>query len=340
MKRLVFKQIIQNKKNKRRKASLKILVTGGAGFIGSRLTEILVNKGYDITVFDSLISGHKQNLNTLLKKPNFNFIKGDCRNPQDISKALEDIETVFHFAASSDICLDIADTKKCYEQNIISTYTLLEEVRKSKHVRDIVFASTSAVYGDVSVVPTPESYAPLKPISVYGATKLACEALVSSYSNSFGMRAIIFRPANVVGPKCSHGVVYDFVKKLKTNSSHLEILGDGTQSKSYLHVDDCVGAIIKAFEFDGDCVEIFNVGADDQVSVAEIGEIVVEEMGLDGVEFRFSGGVDGGRGWIGDVKNMLLETSRIKSLGWRPKLSSKDAIKLTVKEMIKNRDTQ
>jgi len=154
------------------------------------------------------------------------------------------------------------------------------------------------------------------------------------------MRGVILRPANVVGPKCSHGVVHDFVKKLEANSSYLEILGDGTQSKSYLYIDDCVKAIIKAYEFDGNGVEIFNVGADDQVSVAEVAKIVVEEMGMDDVEFRFTGGVDGGRGWIGDVKNMLLETSRIKSLGWKPKLSGKDAIKLTVKEMIKNKNNQ
>ena len=174
----------------------------------------------------------------------------------------------------------------------------------------------------------------MKPISIYGATKLACEALVSSYCNSFGIRGVIFRPANVVGPRCSHGVVHDFVRKLKADPSYLEILGDGTQSKSYLHVDDCVGAIIRIYEFDGDRVEIFNVGTDDQVSVTEVAEIVVQEMGLDGVEFRFTGGVDGGRGWIGDIKNMLLETSRIKSLGWRPKLSSREAIELTVREMI------
>jgi len=316
---------------------VRILITGGAGFIGSHLTEILVNKRYNVTVLDSLISGHMQNLNTVREKSNFDFIKGDCRNSQAICKALEDVETVFHFAASSDICLDIADPKKCYEQNILSTYTLLEGVRKSKRVKDIVFASTSAVYGDAKVVPTPESYAPLKPISVYGATKLACEALFSSYCSSFGLKGAIFRLANVVGPRCSHGVVHDFVKKLKDDSSCLKILGDGTQSKSYLYVDDCVEAIIRAYEFGGDCIEIFNVGADDQVSVAEIAKIVVEELGLDGVEFRLTGGVDGGRGWIGDVKNMLLETSRIKSLGWKPKLSSRDAIKLTVRELIKNR---
>jgi UDP-glucose 4-epimerase len=246
---------------------------------------------------------------------------------------LKKVDVVFHLADNPEVRLDLADPKKCYEQNIEATYILLQRIRRS-NVRSIVFTSSSTVYGDATLIPTPENYGPLKPISVYGASKLACEALVSSYCYSFKKKGVIIRPANMVGPRSTHGVILDFIKKLAKNPKELEILGDGAQTKSYLYIDDCIDAIMKAYESAEEPLAIYNVGSEDQTNVIEIARIVIEEMKLKNVELKFSGGVDGGRGWIGDVKNMLLDTSRLKSLGWRPKLNSKQAIRRATEELI------
>ena len=197
-----------------------------------------------------------------------------------------------------------------------------------------VFASTSTVYGDAKIIPTPENYSPLEPISIYGASKLASEALIASYCHTYKKRAVILRLANIVGPRSRHGVINDFIVKLRRNPKQLEILGDGRQTKSYLHIDDCINAILKACKTAKDTVEVFNLGSDDQIEVARIAEIVSEEMNLDDVQFRFTGGVDGGRGWVGDVKSMLLDTNKLKSRGWRPRYSSEEAVKLATRSII------
>jgi UDP-glucose 4-epimerase len=311
---------------------LGTLVTGGAGFIGSHLTEALVNMGHDVTVLDNLSSGYKRNLSGISDCPNLNFLAGDCRSTADVKEALKNINVVFHLAASPEVRLELADPKKCYEQNIKATYVLLERIRKSS-IQTIVLASSSTVYGEASIIPTPESYGPLEPISVYGASKLACEALVSSYCYSFKKKGIIIRLANIVGPRATHGVIIDFIKKLKVNYSKLEILGDGTQSKSYLYINDCIDAMINLCESTQDPAAIYNLGSGDQASVAEIAKIVTQEMGLKNVELKFLGGVEGGRGWIGDVKNMLLDISKVKSLGWKPKLNSKQAVRETARSL-------
>jgi UDP-glucose 4-epimerase len=312
---------------------LHALVTGGAGFIGSHLVEALINNGHNVTLLDNLSSGHKRNLSGVLGSHNLNFLVGDCRFAPDIKEALKNVDAVFHFAANPEVRLELADPKKCYEQNIKATYVLLERIRKS-NVETVVLASSSTIYGDASIIPTPESYGPLKPISVYGASKLACEALVSSYCHSFKKKGIIIRPANIVGPRATHGVMLDFIRKLKANPSKLEILGDGTQTKSYLYINDCIDAIIKVFESTEELVAIYNIGSEDQTNVAEISKIITQEMGLKNVKLKFSGGVEGGRGWIGDVKNMLLDITKLESLGWRPKLNSKQAVRETAKNLI------
>jgi UDP-glucose 4-epimerase len=189
------------------------------------------------------------------------------------------------------------------------------------------------VYGEAAKVPTPEDYAPLKPISIYGASKLAGEALITAYAYTYGFKAVIYRIANVVGPRSRHGVVYDFVQKLKKNRNELEILGDGTQKKSYLYVSDCIEAMLLGIAKSSQQVEIYNIGSEDQIDVKTIANIVVEEMGLKDVKFVFTGGV-GGRGWLGDVKNMQLDINKIKKLGWKPKLNSEQAIRLTVRSYI------
>ena len=313
----------------------RILITGGAGFIGSHLVDALVDKGHNVTVLDDLSTGHERNLSHSIHNHQYQvtLIVGDCRKPKDIEKALKRVDVVFHLAANPEVRLELSDPEKCYEQNIEATYILLQRIRKS-NVESIVFASSSTIYGDATVIPTPESYGPLKPISVYGASKLACEALTSSYCYSFKKKGIIIRPANIVGPRSTHGVIIDFIKKLKTNPSELEILGDGTQTKSYLYIDDCIDAIIKAYESAEGPVTIYNIGSEDQTNVNDIAKIVIEEMGLKGVKLKFSGGVNGGRGWIGDVKNMLLDISKLKSLGWKPKLNSEQAVRETARHLI------
>ncbi len=313
---------------------IDILVTGGAGFIGSHLAEALIKKGYSVNILDNLSSGHKRNLSGVLDNQYLNLLVGDCRSSTDIKEALKKVHAVFHFAANPEVRLELADPKKCYKQNIEATYILLQRTRKS-NVESIVFASSSTIYGDAVTIPTPEDYGPLKPISVYGASKLACEALVSSYCYSFKKKGIIVRPANIVGPRATHGVILDFIRKLKTNPSELEILGDGTQTKSYLYIDDCIDAIIKAYESAEEPVTICNIGSEDQTNVTELANIVIEEMGLKDVKFKFSGGVEGGRGWIGDVKNMLLDVSKLKSLGWKQKLNSKEAVRQATTDLIR-----
>jgi UDP-glucose 4-epimerase len=202
-------------------------------------------------------------------------------------------------------------------------------------VKKIIYTSTSAIYGEPLTIPTPEDYRPLKPISMYGASKLACKALISGYAGMFGIEAVIFRLANVVGPSSRHGVIFDFHRKLKqSNGKYLEILGDGTQRKSYLYIDDCINALddtgFKRFDSG---TEIFNVGSDDQIDTNSIAQIIIAQLGLL-TEIRYATEINDGRGWIGDVKNMLLSTEKLKKIGWRINHSSKDSVSLTIEKII------
>jgi len=312
---------------------MEILVTGGAGFIGSHLSEALLKLGYHVMIIDNFSSGSLNNIAHLIKGRKVDLIQGDCTKPKDVRKALTDIDVVFHFAANPEVRLELNDPKTCFQQNVHSTHVVLEEMRKS-NIHTIVFASTSTVYGDAKKIPTPEDYTPLEPISIYGASKLASEALISSYAHTYNKKAVILRLANIVGPRSRHGVIIDFIIKLR-NNLELEILGDGTQTKSYLYIDDCIEAILKACKVSDKAVEVFNIGSEDQITVKRIAEIVVEEMGLNGVKFKFTGGVDGGRGWVGDVKNMILDISKIKSRGWKPRYNSEEAIRLATRSTLK-----
>jgi len=183
-------------------------------------------------------------------------------------------------------------------------------------------------------IPTPENYAPLKPISLYGASKLASEALISAYAHTYNKKAIILRLANTIGPRSQHGVVHDFIQKLRRNPKQLEILGDGTQTKSYLYITDCTKAIETAYKTAENQVEIYNVGSEDQINVTQIAKIVTEEMNLNNVKLTYTGGIDGGRGWKGDVKNMLLDINKLKSHGWKPKHNSVQALRKAVKHLV------
>jgi UDP-glucose 4-epimerase len=314
---------------------MKVLVTGGAGFIGSHLVDRLMESGKEVRVLDDLSAGNLNNIKRWLENGRFEFMKGDMRNPEVVKKAVEGVDAVFHLAANPEVRIGSQSPELLYETNVLITYNLLNAVRDS-NVEYIVFTSSSTVYGEAEVIPTPENYAPLEPISVYGAAKLAAEALISGYAHTFGFRALIFRLANIIGERSNHGVIYDFINKLRRNPNELEILGDGTQRKSYLHVSDTVEGMLHIFEHfkkEGKTVDFYNLGNDDWITVREIAEIVSRGMGL-APEFRFTGGVDGGRGWKGDVKFMRLSIEKAKGTGWKPKLDSYKSVERTVRELL------
>ena len=311
------------------------LVTGGAGFIGSHLVDALLQRGLSVRVIDNLTSGSVDNIRNHRGNPRFSFLLGDLMNPEDARRAVDGCRLVFHLAANPEVRTSSVQPERHFQQNVLTTYTLLEAMRRAGEVEVLVFTSSSTVYGEARRLPTPETYAPLKPISVYGACKLACEALITSYAHNYGFRAVIYRLANIVGPRSRHGVIYDFIQKLMRNREELEILGDGTQTKSYLYVDDCIRAMLLGLEASRESVEIFNVGSEDWVNVGEIARVVAEEMGVRHVKFRFTGGVDGGRGWRGDVKQMLLSVERLRRLGWKPKYNSLEAVRRAARELIR-----
>lgn len=310
--------------------NMKTLVTGGAGFIGSHLVDRLMETGNRVKVIDNLSSGSPGNLERWMGHPGFEFMEADLLDPDACSEAVEGCSRVFHLAANPEVRANKASPEEHFRQNIEATYRLLEAVTERGGVELIVFASTSTVYGEAERLPTPESYGPTKPISMYGASKLACEALISAYASMKGYKAVIYRLANVVGPRSNHGVIWDFVGKLRENPDRLEVLGDGTQSKSYLYIDDCVEGFLKGVE-SRDQVSVFNLGSMDRLSVLRIAEIVREEAGHPEATMRLTGGVDGGRGWKGDVKLMQLDTSSLRQLGWAPRYGSEEAVRLTAR---------
>ena len=224
----------------------KALVTGGAGFIGSHLVDRLMAEDYAVVVLDNLSSGSLENLRAWLSNPRFNFIKGDLKDKLTVEESLDEVDLVFHFAANPEVRVGETIPSVHFDENLVATFNLLEALRKSRTAKTIIFASTSTVYGEAAVFPTPESYGPMLPISTYGASKLGCEALICSYTHTFGLRGLILRFANIVGSRANQGVIIDFVRKLRENPRQLEILGDGSQKKSYLHIDDCVDAVLYA----------------------------------------------------------------------------------------------
>jgi len=310
-----------------------VMITGAAGFIGSHMSDKLIELGTNVTGVDNLSSGKIENLNNCKEKQLFQLINEDLSNSNNLSSVLKNIETIFHFAAYPEVRTGFENPEISFRENIENTYRFLENIRKS-NVKSIVFSSSSVVYGEPNVIPTEENFGPLLPISPYGGSKLACEGLLSAYCHNYGIKGTIIRFANVIGKRSNHGVIWDFIHKLKENPNKLEVLGDGTQMKSYIHIDDCIEGILNSYNFTKKQVEIFNIGNDDQLDVMSIAEIVRQEMKLNTAKIVTSGGTSDGRGWIGDVKKMQLDISKIKSLGWKPKLSSKLAVEKSVKELL------
>jgi len=305
------------------------VVTGGAGFIGSHLVDTLVAQGNEVLVIDSLFSGSTETISRHLDSCKVRFVEKDLLEDgwQD---SIVGADRLFHLAADPDVRQSAVNPDPTMENNIIATYRVLEAMRKH-HVPEMVFTSTSTVYGEAIVIPTPESYTPLEPISVYGASKLACEALISAYCHSFEMKGYIFRFANIIGSRSGHGVLTDFIRKLKENPAELEILGDGKQTKSYLEVHECVAAMLFAVGHSRETVNTFNIGSEDWIDVRSIAEIVAEEMHLPGTKFRCTGGE---RGWVGDVPKMQLALGKIKALRWKPQLGSRESVRIAVKAML------
>jgi UDP-glucose 4-epimerase len=317
----------------------KVLVTGGAGFIGSHLVDRLMGMECFVRVVDDLSGGSLGNVKGWLGDSRFEFVRGDLKDLAVAEKAVDEVEVVFHLAANPEVRVAEVDPSIHFRENLLTTFNVLEAMRKSENARLIVFFSSSTVYGEPDRIPTPEDYGPLLPISVYGASKLGCESLISAYCHTFGLKGLIFRLANVVGGRSTHGVIVDFVHKLQKNPGELEILGDGSQSKSYMHVEDCVDAVFTAlsdFLERKKVFEVYNVGSLDKVDVKRIAEIIGEEMGLQGLVLRFTGGVDGGRGWRGDVKIMLLSADKLSSLGWRLRFNSEEAVRLSCRELLRS----
>lgn len=309
----------------------KILVTGGAGFIGSHLTEELIKNDSEVTVLDNLSTGNKSNLNFCLEKENFRLIVEDLKNQKQVFEHLQDIDTVFHMAADPEVRTGFLDPRLAYEQNIENTYHLLENIRKSS-IKQFVFASSSVVYGEPEIIPTKETFGPLLPISIYGGTKLACEGLVSAYCNNYGIKGTIVRFANVVGSRSKHGVIWDFIQKLKINQKELKVLGNGMQTKSYIHVNDCVKGLLFSAK-NTKKIDVFNLGNHDMINVLDIASIVCKTMNLENVNIITSGGTDDGRGWIGDVKEMNLDITKMINFGWKPTENSQSSIKRAVLEL-------
>ena len=309
---------------------MRVFVTGGAGFVGSNLCERLLADGHQVTAHDNLMAGSLELLRECTPNPAFKFIKGDLLDLDPLEKSLRGHDAVFHLAANSDIekGRQLPDTD--FRLGTVATFNVLEAMRR-EGVKKLVFSSSSVIYGEPDIIPTPEDYGPLLPISLYGASKLACEGLITAFCHNYGFQAWIFRFANICGRHGTHGAIIDFIRKLKVNSSRLEILGDGKQAKPYLHVGECVDGMIYGWKNSADPVNYFNLGCEGATPVTEIADFVVAALGLRGVQYVFTGGA---RGWPGDVPQVRLACEKMARIGWRAKLTSTEAVRLAAREIV------
>ncbi len=304
---------------------MSVLVTGGAGFIGSHITDQLIGVGCSVTVFDNLKTGKIANNNLVISNKNFNFKKGDLLDMDSIQEAMKGVDTVYHMAANADVRGGIKDTTIDIKQGILATHNLLEAMRGNK-VKKLVYASSAVVYGEPTSFPTTEGYCPIQ-TSLYGASKYSCEALIQAYCEYFDMNASIFRFASVIGPRYPHGVILDIFEKIKRNKSEIEILGDGSQRKSYVHVKDLIRAIEIGTSKSTKKVDIFNIGNKETIFVREVVDLICQEMEVPRIKRKYSGGQ---RGWVGDSPQVELSTEKLRGLGWTESKSTRNSIKETV----------
>jgi len=313
------------------------LVTGGAGFIGSHIVDRLVSDGWNVRVLDNFSSGRMENIEQHKGSRKVEILKGDLKNPEEAEKLIRNVDVVFHYAANPEVRVSTTNPEIHFNENIVATFNLLEAMRKN-NVKELVFASSSSVYGEPESIPVSEE-APIRPVSVYGASKAACENLIHAYTNLYGLKAVVLRYANVVGPRLRHGVIYDFIVKLCKNSKQLEILGDGTQKRSYIYIDDAIEATLIAYNtVAGKRFEVYNVGSEDYITVKEVADIVVNTLGLKDVKYAYKP-VEHGVGWRGDVKNVSLSIDKIKNIGFKPQLNSTEAMRKTALMLQKLRES-
>jgi len=317
---------------------MRILVTGGAGFIGSHLVDRLVRDGYRVRVADNLSSGRIENIKHHLDANSIELIMGDLKDPQVALGSVEGVDVVLHFAANPEVRVSTTNPEVHFNENIVVTFNLLEAMRR-RGVKELVFASSSSVYGEPEEIPVDEN-ALIRPVSVYGASKAACEVLIHAYSKLYGVKAIVLRYANVIGPRLRHGVVWDLINKLLRNSAELEILGDGKQVRSYIHIEDAVEATVTAWRRTETSYGVYNIASEDWITVDEVADEVIEAMGLSNVKKVYKP-VLHGVGWPGDVKRIALKIDKIKRLGFKPAMNSREAVRTTVRmllEEIKEKD--
>ena len=311
---------------------MRSFVTGGAGFIGSNLVDRLLALGHEVVAFDNLSTGQPTFLEQARRVPRFTFVEGDTLDAAALDRAMAGAHAVFHLAANADVRFGTEHPRRDLEQNTIATFNVLEAMR-ANGIKRVAFASTGSIYGDATVIPTPETAPFPLQTSMYGASKLAGEGLIEAYCEGYGFEGFIFRFVSILGERYSHGHVFDFYRRLRENPVELQVLGNGLQRKSYLYVQDCVDAILTVMEKSTPGkAQIFNLGTEEYCEVnASIGWIT-EHLGLRPA-LRYTGG---DRGWIGDSPFIFLDTGKIRSLGWRPRLSIREGIIRTLEYLQKN----
>ncbi len=304
---------------------MRCVVTGGAGFIGSNLTDRLLSLGHEVLVYDDLSTGQARFLEAARTSPRFTLVRGDILDAPALERAVAGADQVFHLAANADVRRGTEHPARDLEQNTVGTFRVLEAMRKGG-VRRIAFSSTGSVYGEAAVVPTPEDAPFPVQTSLYGAAKVAGEALISAYCEGFGFQAWIFRFVSILGPRYSHGHVFDFYRALRADPTRLHILGDGRQRKSYLHVEDCLDAIVLALEQATGRVNILNLGTDEACEVNDSVGWITGALGLSPAR-TYSGGR---QGWIGDNPLIHLDCRRMRALGWAPRHAIRESIVATL----------
>jgi UDP-glucose 4-epimerase len=314
---------------------MRCFVVGGAGFIGSHLVRKVLPNAGKVTVYDNFSSGRKWHLEDIGPNASLRVVTANVRDLDALTRAMAGHDLVFHFASNPDIARAATEPDIDFWEGTYLTQNVLEAMRRTG-VKQILYASGSGVYGDTGLLEVAENHAPMLPISTYGASKLGCEALLCAYCHMFGIVGRAFRFANVVGPRQTHGVAYDFIRRLKRDPCRLRILGDGRQSKSYVHVDDVLSAMLLVQSLGGEGFDAFNVATGDYLTVREIADLVVGRLGLVNVEYEFAGG---DRGWKGDVPVVRFNTAKIRSLGWTNQRTSRQAMADAVEAMIADAQT-